>query len=91
MTSNLNFRVPRQIAALVVIVTLVAVTAAVAMGLATPEPVSSGVLGPDWQCTRLAMVFTSCTRVVRFKTAAAEGKAPSCPRSWRNALGLLRQ
>jgi hypothetical protein len=61
------------------------------MGLANPEPVSSGMLGPDWQCTRLALVFTSCSRVARFETAAAaEGKAPSCPSSWRNALGLLR-
>jgi len=91
MTSN--FRIPRQIAGIVVVVTLVAVTAAVAMGLANPEPVSSGMLGPDWQCTRLAFVFTSCTHVVRYKTAAAEeGKAPSCQRraTWRNALGLLR-
>ena len=88
-----NFRIPRQIAAGVVIVTLVAVTAAVAMGLSYPEPVSSGALGPDWQCTRLAFVFTSCTRVIRLKTASAEaGKSSSCPRpkSWRNALGLLR-
>jgi hypothetical protein len=84
-----SFRVPRQIAAIAV-VTLVAVTAAVAMGLSNPEPVSSGALGPDWQCTRLAFVFTSCTRVVRFKTAAAEGKVRACPKSWRNGLGLLR-
>lgn len=89
MTSK--FRMPRQITACAVVVTLVAVTAAVAMGLTNPEPVSSGMLGPDWQCTRLALVFTSCTRVVRYKTAsAAEGKPASCPRSWRNALGLLR-
>lgn len=92
MISNSKFRMPRQIAACVVVATLVAVTAAVAMGLANPEPVSSGMLGPDWQCTRLAFVFTSCTPVARFKTAsAAEDTAPSCPRSWRKALRLLRQ
>lgn len=84
-----TFRIPRRIAAIVV-VTLVAVTTAFAMGLTHPEPVSSGVLGPDWQCTRLAFVFTSCTPVARFRTAAAEGKARACPRSWRNALGLMR-
>lgn len=91
--TTFNFRIPRQLAAGVVIATLVAVTAAVAMGLSYPEPVSSGALGPDWQCTRLAFIFTSCTRVVRFKTASAEeGRTPSCPRAkaWRNALGLLR-
>ncbi|MBI5319510.1 hypothetical protein [Bradyrhizobium sp.] len=88
-----NYRISRQIAACVVAATLVAVTAAVAMGLTYPDPVSSGALGPDWQCTRLAFVFTSCTRVVRLKTASAEeGKAPSCrrPAAWRNVLGLLR-
>lgn len=87
----IKFRMSRQIAACVVAVTLAAVTAAFAVGLAQPDPVASGALGPDWQCTRLAFVFTSCTRVVRLKTAAAtEGEAPSCPRSWRAALGLLR-
>ena len=92
--TTFNFRIPRQIAAGALIVTLAAVTAAVALGLSYPEPVSSGALGPDWQCSRIAFVFTSCTRIVRFKTAAAgeEGKTPSCPRprAWRNALGLLR-
>jgi hypothetical protein len=89
MTANL--RLSRHIAAAVVVATLVAMTAAAAMGLMYPEPVSSGALGPDWQCTRLAFVFTSCSRVVRFKTAAAEaGKMPACPRpAWRSVLGLL--
>ena len=90
---TITFRMLRPIAVSVAVATLVAVTAAMAIGLADPAPVSSGALGPDWQCTRLALVFTSCTRIVRFKTAAAgEVKAPSCPRSatWRNALGLLR-
>lgn len=91
MTSN--FRPPRRIAASVVVVMLVAVTAAIAMGLSYPDPVSSGALGPDWQCTRLALVFTSCTRVARFKTASAEdGVTPSCrqPKDWRRAMGWLR-
>lgn len=86
-----KYRISRQVAACVVTVTLVAVTAAFALGLAQPDPVASGALGPDWQCTRLAFVFTSCTRVARLKLAGAtEGKSPSCPRSWRAALGLLR-
>lgn len=86
-----KYRMSRQVAACVVTVTLAAVTAAFAMGLAQPDPVASGALGPDWQCTRLAFVFTSCTRVARLKLAgASEGEAPSCRRSWRAALGLLR-
>jgi len=84
------FRIPRQIAAWALVVTLVAVIAVAAIGLMYPEPVSSGALGSDWQCTRLAFVFTSCSPVVRFKTAAVEtGKAHACPRrAWRNVLGL---
>lgn len=88
-----NFRKSRRVAACVVVAMLVAMSAAVAMGLSYSEPVSSGALGPDWQCARLAFVFTSCTRVARLKTAAAEeSKAASCPRPafWRRAVGLLR-
>ena len=92
MTSYL--RIFRPVAVSVAVVTLVAVATAMAIGLAYPEPVSSGGLGPDWQCTRLALVFTSCSRVVRFKAAAVEqGKAPACsrPSVWRQALDLLRE
>ena len=55
----------------VAVVTLVALVAAVSIALAYPEPVSSGALGPDWQCTRVALVFTSCSRVVRAEPSAA--------------------
>jgi hypothetical protein len=54
----------RGLVVLLAVVTLVSAAAAVSIGLAYPEPVSSGALGPDWQCTRLALVFTSCSRVV---------------------------
>jgi hypothetical protein len=30
--------------------------------LASPEPVSSAALGPEWQCSRVAFVLTTCTR-----------------------------
>ncbi len=78
-----------RLAAPVATVTLVAFVAAVAIGLAHPEPVSSGALGPDWQCTRLALVFTMCRPLVEAKaTPLLESKAASCPRSarWRSAL-----
>ena len=79
MTST--FRMTGQIVACVVLVTLVAVATAVAIGLTHPEPVSSGALGPHWQCTRLALVFTSCTRIATVKAASvAGGKGPSCSR-----------
>lgn len=82
-------RLLRPFALSIVVVTLVAVATAMAVGITNPEPVSSGVLGPDWQCTRLALVFTSCTRVLPVKAAAsAEGKAVSCPRgaAWRKVF-----
>lgn len=40
--------------------------------LASPEPVSSAGLGPEWQCTRVAFVLTTCTRATE---ADAEVKA----------------
>lgn len=33
-----------------------------ATGVSYPEPVARASLGPDWQCTRLAFVFTTCSR-----------------------------
>ena len=78
MTSN--FRMSGRIVACVAVVTLVAITAAVAIGMTHPEPVSSGMLGPDWQCTRLALVFTSCTRIATAKAAAVAGGKALCPR-----------
>ena len=50
--------------------TLLGVAAAISIGVAYPETVSSGALGPDWQCTRLALVFTSCSRVARAEPSA---------------------
>jgi hypothetical protein len=70
----------------VVIVTLAAVVVAVSISLAIPEPVSSAALGPDWQCTRLAFVFTTCTRIVVARSASTGLPSdPGCPRRtvWR--------
>lgn len=30
--------------------------------LTSPEPVSSAALGPEWQCSRVVLVLTTCTR-----------------------------
>ena len=72
----------RSILALsVAVVMLVAIAAAVSIGLAYPEPVSSAALGPDWQCTRLAFVLTTCRRSVRTDAAAASAhRDADCPR-----------
>ena len=61
------------------IASLVCVTAFVAVGLAFPEPVPSAALGPDWQCSRLAFVFTVCRRVTEAQAASVRvAKVPAC-------------
>ena len=35
----------------------------VVIGVSYPEPAASAALRPDWQCSRLAFVFTTCSRV----------------------------
>jgi hypothetical protein len=68
----------------VAIVLLACVTAVLAIGLVYPEPVSSAALGPDWQCSRLAFVWTTCSRLNRTKSASAHPvRATGCPlRRW---------
>jgi hypothetical protein len=89
------FRLLRPVAVSIVVVTLVGVATAMAIGLTHPEPVPSGALGPDWQCARLALVFTSCTRIITVKSAPSvePGKAAVCPRVafLRNSFRLIRQ
>ena len=51
---------------LVVAAATVALASAIgffAAGASYPEPVARATLGPDWQCCRLAFVFTTCSRV----------------------------
>jgi hypothetical protein len=45
------------------VITLTCAVSFVAMGLSYPEPVPNAALGPDWECSRLAFVFTTCNRV----------------------------
>ncbi len=52
------------------VVTFACLVAFVSFGLASPEPVSSAALGPEWQCSRLAFVFTTCSRIGATEPAA---------------------
>jgi hypothetical protein len=66
---------------LVAIVSLACVAAFLAIALVYPEPVSSATLGPDWQCSRLAFVWTTCTPLNRTKSASARPtRDTGCPR-----------
>lgn len=63
------------------IVSLVCVTALVAVGLAYPVSVPSAALGPDWQCSRLAFVFTICSRATQAgRTIVRVAREPVCRR-----------
>ena len=57
-----NWCTPRNLVFVATIVSLACIAAFVVIGVAYPEPVSSAALGPDWQCSRLAFVWTTCTR-----------------------------
>ena len=65
---------------------LAAVTLACAFGLAvfglsTPEPVAAAALGPDWQCSRLVFVFTTCSRTKQTQaTPVRIANIPACLR-----------
>ena len=55
----------KQLAFAAAIVSLVCVVAALAVGLAYPEPITGGALGPDWQCSRVAQARPAVTRTRR--------------------------
>lgn len=64
---------------LVAAVVVLAFTGFIMIGLSYPEPAASAALGPDWQCSRLAFMFTSCSRVRNSQVVAVRyAKIPVC-------------
>lgn len=64
---------------LVAAVVVLAFTGFIMIGVSHPEPAASAALGPDWHCSRLAFVFTSCSRVRDSQvTAVRFAKIPVC-------------
>ena len=63
-----NWWIPKTLILAAAIALLACVAA---IGLAYPEPVSSADLGPNWQCTRLAFVWTTCSRLKHTQSASA--------------------
>ena len=50
-------------------------------GVSYPEPAASAALGPDWHCSRLAFIFTTCSRVKHSQiTPVRVAKIPVCGR-----------
>jgi hypothetical protein len=76
-----NLWTRKDIAFAAAIVSLGCVVAALAIGLASPEPISDAGLGPDWACSRIALVWTTCVRVQHTASASvSKANAPACPR-----------
>ena len=76
-----NWWTPKNLVFVAAIVSLACFAAFVAIGFAYPEPASNAALGPDWQCSRLAFVWTTCTRLKRANAAAAGvAREPACRR-----------
>ena len=71
----------KDIAFAAAIVSLGCVVAILAIGLAYPEPIQHAALGPDWQCSRIAFVWTTCNKVKHAAPASARvAKEPACSR-----------
>lgn len=62
-------------------VALACATSFVAFGMSYPDPAASAALGPDWKCSRLAFVFTTCGRVKHSQSASLRmARIPVCGR-----------
>jgi hypothetical protein len=76
-----NWWTRKNVVLAVAIVSLVCAIVFFAPGLSRPEPVLSAALGPDWQCSRLAFVFTTCSRVKHSRSTPVRlAKIPVCGR-----------
>jgi hypothetical protein len=71
----------RKYLVLAVAVVALAFMGFVVVGVSYPEPGASAALGPDWQCSRLAFVFTTCSRLKQGQaTPVRVAKIPVCGR-----------
>jgi hypothetical protein len=62
-------------------VLMLAFTGFIMLGVSHPEPAASAALGADWHCSRLAFVFTTCSRVRDSRLMAVQfAKIPVCGR-----------
>jgi hypothetical protein len=73
MRHPLWFRRTMIIAAALVIIACIGAT--VWSGSATPEPLASAAMGPDWQCSRVAFILTSCTPSAQPETVGMHNSA----------------
>jgi hypothetical protein len=61
-------------------VTLTGAAAVLWVAVAYPKPISSAALGAEWQCTRTAFVWTSCSRIGQTEAVAQSARKDApCP------------
>jgi len=70
----------KSVALAVALVTFACLVALLSWSLTSPEPVSSASLGPEWQCSRVALVLTTCTRVGQAESGAIQVRAKEIAR-----------
>jgi hypothetical protein len=78
--------ITRKLASIGAAVTLTGAAAFLCFALAYPKPISSAALGAEWQCTRTAFVWTSCSRIRSTEAVAQSVRkdAPCPPRPGSN-------
>jgi hypothetical protein len=76
-----NWWTPKGFVLAAAMLSLAAAAVMVAIGLAYPQPVSNAALGPEWQCSRVAYVWTSCSRPKNAEAASIRlAGEPACRR-----------
>jgi hypothetical protein len=84
-----NWWTPKGLILAAAMLSLAGAAVFVAIGLAYPEPVSNAALGPDWQCSRVAYVWTSCSRPKHAEAASVRLAAEPVCRRLRGAGAAL--
>jgi hypothetical protein len=60
----------RKVLTVIAVALVCGAAVAVSLALAYPEPVTSPMLGAEWQCHRAAGILTTCSRVSRAEPLA---------------------
>jgi hypothetical protein len=76
-----HFDLQKGVALLAAVAAIACVAMLLSTGLINPDLTASAALGPDWQCNRIAFVFTTCNRVPGTAVQSAQiPKQQACTR-----------
>ena len=69
----------KRLVLILAFVSLACVVSLFAAGLTVAEPLPGAEIGPDWQCSRTALVFTTCRRVKHAEAISLRARRePAC-------------